>query len=286
MREMLKNIELVEKRIDQLCSSYPSSEFLPGDRRSAIKGGGIEFQEYRPYQPGDNFFLIDWKASKRSGILVVKIHRSEKTFQVFLLVDASASMRYFHYMLWQITALLGLVTLRAREKLSVIKFCGKIYEKEIFLRKENFLGFLKKLAAPSFFIEKRETDFPLAVSNFVNLEKAGGKLIFVLSDFMFPSLWRKNLAVLSHHIDVVPIIFEQDLRLFDCFGLLELEDVETKNHITLDSSKRGFVEAKINELREEQKEIFRGLNMDYFLAKPQSDFLEELVFFFLKRGEK
>lgn len=284
MKETLKRIELIEKRIDNLPSICKSSEFLPGNRKSNIKGGGIEFQEYRPYQPGDNFFLIDWKASKRSGVLVVKTHRSEKTFQVFFLIDASASMRYFQDILWQIAAFLGFIALRSREKLSIIKFCGRIYEKETFLKKENFLGFLKKLAAPPFFMEKGETDFLLALSNFTNLERASGKLIFILSDFMFPSLWRKNLAVMSHQSDVVPIIFEQGLKLFDYFGILELEDIETQNRLVLDSSKRGLVETKIKGLREEQKEIFRGLNIDYFFVKPESDFLEEVVYFFLKRG--
>lgn len=286
MKEILKRAELIGKKIDQLCSSYLSSEFLPGDRKSNIKGGGIEFQEYRPYQPGDNFFLIDWKASKRSGVLVVKTHRSEKTFQNFILVDASMSMRYFQDMLWEITAILGLVSLRSREKLSVIKFCERDYEKEVFLRKENFFGFLGKLQAPSFFVEKREADLSRALSNFANLEKTGGKLVFILSDFMFPSLWRKELAVLSCRSDVVPIIFEQDLKLFDYFGAFELEDVETFSRFTFNSDQRGHVEGEIRKLREEQKEIFRLLGVDYFLVRQQDDFLEKLVYFFLKRGGK
>ena len=44
---------------------------MQGNRRSRIKGRGVEFAEYRAYDPGDDLRLVDWNAYMRLGVALV-----------------------------------------------------------------------------------------------------------------------------------------------------------------------------------------------------------------------
>jgi len=67
---------------------------LAGGYRSAFRGGGIEFEESRPYVPGDDVRAIDWNAYARTGTTFVKHHREERDQRLLVLVDTSASMGF------------------------------------------------------------------------------------------------------------------------------------------------------------------------------------------------
>ncbi len=62
-----------------------------GDYQSAFKGRGMEFEEVRPYQPGDEIRFIDWNVTARSTEPWVKLFREERELTMFLMVDLSAS---------------------------------------------------------------------------------------------------------------------------------------------------------------------------------------------------
>ena len=62
------------------------------DRRTPKRGRGIEFADHRPYAPGDDFRLIDWKAYKRLNRLLLRLFDEEQDLPIYLMVDVSASM--------------------------------------------------------------------------------------------------------------------------------------------------------------------------------------------------
>lgn len=70
-----------------------AEDLLAGDFRSIFKGQGMEFDEARHYQPGDDVRFIDWNANARFGIPYVKIYREERELTVLILLDVSASMQ-------------------------------------------------------------------------------------------------------------------------------------------------------------------------------------------------
>jgi len=70
-----------------------ATSMLSGSFRSAFRGQGMEFDEARHYQWGDDAKSIDWNASTRLGTPFVKVYREERELSVLLLLDASASMR-------------------------------------------------------------------------------------------------------------------------------------------------------------------------------------------------
>ena len=69
-----------------------AEDLLSGDFRSVFKGQGIEFDEVRHYEPGDDVRSIDWNVSARFGTPYVKMYREERELTVCLALDESASM--------------------------------------------------------------------------------------------------------------------------------------------------------------------------------------------------
>ncbi len=69
----------------------PVEHLLAGEYRSVFKGRGIEFEDVRPYTPGDDVRSMDWKVTARTGIPYVKRYVEEREQFFFLLVDLSAS---------------------------------------------------------------------------------------------------------------------------------------------------------------------------------------------------
>ena len=81
-------------RVLAVRSRREARDVFIGAYRSAFRGGGIEFEELRPYVPGDELRSIDWNATARAGQPFVKRFREERDQALLLLLDVSASMRF------------------------------------------------------------------------------------------------------------------------------------------------------------------------------------------------
>ncbi|GHV11820.1 hypothetical protein FACS189491_03740 [Spirochaetia bacterium] len=86
-RELLRKITSFP-----ITASGLAEDLLSGDYRSVFKGQGIEFDEARHYEIGDDVRSIDWNASARFGVPYVKMYREERELTVFIILDTSASM--------------------------------------------------------------------------------------------------------------------------------------------------------------------------------------------------
>ena len=70
------------------------SGFLAGTQRTVHSGPGIEFRQYRSYQPGDDPKLVDWRAYARSDRYLVREAENERDVTVRLILDATGSMAH------------------------------------------------------------------------------------------------------------------------------------------------------------------------------------------------
>src|SRR5689334_4377231 len=84
--EVLRKIREVEIRARVL-----ADELLLGTYRSTFRGSGLDFEEVREYEPGDDIRTIDWNVTARMGTPFIKKYREERALNIHLLVDASAS---------------------------------------------------------------------------------------------------------------------------------------------------------------------------------------------------
>lgn len=83
-REIIKKIRRI-----QIHTTRIVDELLAGQWDSAFRGSGIEFEEVRPYQFGDDVRAIDWNVTARSGRPYIKLFKEEREVAVMLLVDQS-----------------------------------------------------------------------------------------------------------------------------------------------------------------------------------------------------
>ena len=87
---MDESLEHRVRRLQFTCRK-PVNELLAGEYLSVFKGKGIEFDEVREYQPGDDVRTIDWNVTARTGFPHVKNFIEERELTMFLLFDSSAS---------------------------------------------------------------------------------------------------------------------------------------------------------------------------------------------------
>lgn len=77
-----------------LSAQRPARASMPGARRSRFRGRALEFADYRPYTPGDDPKLIDWRVYSRTDRLYLKQFDEERARTVTLLIDTSASLDF------------------------------------------------------------------------------------------------------------------------------------------------------------------------------------------------
>lgn len=87
--EFVRELEALRRR---LTLNVPSG--VAGERAARRRGGSAEFQEHRPYAPGDDLRRVDWAAYARTGEPVLKLFRAEEDSVVRLLLDASGSLSF------------------------------------------------------------------------------------------------------------------------------------------------------------------------------------------------
>ena len=81
------------RQLDRLSIAAGTASASGGRRAIRARGEGLEFHDFRPYQPGDDPRSIDWTVHARLGQLVVRMFRAQGQMPLHLLVDTSASMR-------------------------------------------------------------------------------------------------------------------------------------------------------------------------------------------------
>ena len=88
---MIADVES-QLRLLELKCRRPVEHLLAGEYHSVFRGQGIEFEDVRPYQPGDDVRAMDWKITARTGEPHIKRFIEEREQFIYLLVDVSASM--------------------------------------------------------------------------------------------------------------------------------------------------------------------------------------------------
>lgn len=116
----------------QLRTRRMVSEVLAGAYRSTFRGSGIEFDDIRPYQPGDDVRAIDWKRTARAGEAFIKTYIEERELSLVFAVDTSRTMdfgsREFskREVAAQMVALLAYVAARQHDRVGLILFGSEV----------------------------------------------------------------------------------------------------------------------------------------------------------------
>jgi len=286
-KEILKKIRQIELRTLRLVN-----ETLAGQYHSVFKGQGMNFEEVREYQPGDEVRAIDWNVTARMGHPYIKKFMAEREMTVLLMVDGSASLRFGTALEWkselaaEVAAVLGFSAIRNNDKVGLCLFSDRI---ESFVRPQKGRTHTLRLIRDilEFSPEPRATrlDEALAYVNRVLKRKA---VVFLLSDFY---QWDERLlAVTGRRHDLIALqIKDPREETLPNAGLVEMVDAETGARILIDTAsadvRRRFQVEDLARQRELDS-VFRRLGIDHLVLKTDHSFVQPLMGLFERRVKR
>ena len=182
-KEILKKVRHIEIRTKRLVNDLFSGEY-----HSTFKGQGMEFEEVREYQPGDDIRLIDWNVTARTGFPHVKKFREERELSIVLLVDASSSGRFGtrdrfkSEVAAELGALLAFSAIKNNDKVGLIIYTDRI---EKFVPPKKGQSHVLRLIREIIFFEPEGvgTDTGLALEYLSKVIKRRS-VVFLISDFL------------------------------------------------------------------------------------------------------
>ncbi len=227
---------------------------------------GIELDELRQYQPGDEFRSIDWKATTRTGALHVRLKLVDKRTNIFFLIDRSGSTKFgsasFTKEKIQSSIITTLVQ-SATETGNLVSFISFTDQVESYLPPQAGQKEGVRLAENivSGKVKGRRTNIKCAF-NFLNSKRFAPSLVFVLSDFFAPFDYENSLKSLVRKHDVIPIIIS-DIReesFPKARGFVAVKDLETQGVKYLDLSQDLITNLQ-------HIKLFNKLNLGYLTLK-------------------
>ena len=286
--EILKKIRTLEIKTKGLVETV-----FAGDYHSVFKGRGMNFEDVREYQPGDEIRAIDWNVTARLGTAFVKKFTEERELTVMLIVDVSASgnfgsaMQSKRELAAEVACLLAFSAIRNNDKVGLILFTDRM---ELFIPPKKGRSHTLRLIREILFFEPagRGTDPALAL-DYLNKVVTRRAVVFFISDFQAPD-FSHTLAVSGRRHDFIAVhVQDERERALPNVGIITLEDAETGEQIEINTADRG-TRAQFSDLADEKAhELSRTLrrnNIDAITLRTSEDYLPALRAFFKLRERR
>lgn len=266
MRELVKKLRKYQIQIRKAINNQ-----MQGDFHSVFKGSGLEFDDVRSYQYGDDVRTIDWNVTAKGHGTFVKTYKEEKEQIVFFLIDVSASQEIGNPgkqkidIVKEICGVLSLSAVQQQSQVGLICFSDK---KEKYVKpgkgEKHAFRFISDLMTLK--PNSQKTDISKSILYALKLIKRKS-VVIMISDFIDEG-YEHNLKALSSQHDLV-VIHISDIRETQLprLGIVPLLDKESKKTIWTNTSASGF--------RNELKETFEGTQgkLEQFCRKHQANYV-------------
>lgn len=286
--ELAKKIRRIE-----IFTNKAVNDALAGEYHSVFKGAGMEFEEVRPYAPGDEIRSIDWNVTARAGEPFVKRFVEERDQRVMLLVDLSASGRFGttaqtkNDLAAELCALLAFSAIKNNDRAGLIAFTDRI---EHYLAPKKGSGHVLRLIRDILGFRPAGTGTNIACA-LDHLARVTTKrcVVFLISDFIDTG-YEKALRIAARRHDVIAVsIADPRERELPDAGLILARDAESGEEIWLDTGSRAVRERYATAARARElllKERLRGLGIDHIPLVSGGDYMKQLVTFFRMRERR
>jgi uncharacterized protein (DUF58 family) len=273
-----------------------STDAFHGGVQSRFRGRGMDFDEVREYEPGDDVRSIDWSATARAGHTFVKKYREERQLTVIFVVDLSASGTLGageatkREQAVEMASILALAAIQSDHRVGLVSFTDAV---EAFVppargRRHSF-RLVNDLVA--FQPRGRGTNMAAAL-RFVREHLKRRAVIVILSDFLLGKAGLEQaspeLRALTHRHDVVAIRVGDRLdRQLPAVGLLTIEDAETGEVVEVDTGsakQRARIEAIAHETDQRIRGLARQAHVDLLEVDTLKPYLGPMIGFFRARG--
>ena len=291
-KEILRRIRRLELRTRARVEAAFSGQY-----RSVFKGRGMNFEEVREYQPGDEVRFIEWNVTARLGEVrgeaYVKKFTEERELSVMLLVDISGSGdfgsvdRNKRELAAEVACVLAFSAIRNNDRVGLLLFSDHV---ELFVPPRRGRRHALRVVREILFFEAkgRGTDVGGALEKFNRLLHRRS-VVFLFSDFQAPA-FGKQLGITSRRHDLValPLVDPREETL-PAMGTVRLEDAETGQLLEVATGSKQVREAFASVVRARSDALsseLRKAGVDRVILRTDCDWLPSLQSFFKKREQR
>ena len=256
--------EIVRKvRKVKIVANRSASDLLAGQYRSVFRGQGIEFDEVREYQPGDEIRSIDWNVTARTGTPFIKRYIEEREMTVMILLDVSASGIFGSAnqskldVMIELIAVLMFSALKNGDKVGLMLFAGEVTRYFPPRKgKSNVLRLIREMLSVE---PKAERANVPAVLQFLSRVQKRKAVVFVVSDFQDVQSFQPFALSRMRHDVVAMTIADPREQVIPNVGFVTLRDAETGELIEVDSAHSAFRNWFQQESGRRRSELTAGL---------------------------
>ena len=281
-------LDHIERRLNllELKCRRPVEHVLAGEYKSVFRGRGLEFEDVRAYQPGDDVRAMDWKVTARTGEPHIKRYIEEREQVVYLLVDVSASMRHDNSgnkreTLTELCALITLAAIRNQDRVGLILFSDQIEQIIVPSKgRRHAMRIIDELV--NFKPTNKKTDLACMLERFRHLSRKYS-IVFLISDFLTdPSTLELQALSNAHDLNTIQILHPANESKVGR-ALIRIEDAETGHQEVIDSTYQNTQHAARQvQLREEM--LKAGVNL--MQIESGSDCVDALTAYFHERQRR
>jgi len=286
--EILKKVRQI-----QIVANRAVNELFAGQYKSVFRGRGMEFDEVREYQPGDDIRTIDWNVTARTGMPFIKRFCEERELTVMFMVDVSASGAFGSGeqskldMVIEVAAMLMFSALKNNDKVGLITFCDDVIDYYPPRKgKANMLHLIRQLVA----VEPvpRETNLEAALEFLSKVQKRRA-VAFMISDFLAPSA-RHALAVCNKRHDLIAMtVADPREQALPDVGFVSLQDAESGQIVELDTrhtAVRDLFEVRASQRSDELSQRLKRVGVDELPIRTDEDYVTSIHRFFRAREKR
>jgi uncharacterized protein (DUF58 family) len=287
MKELVKKLRKYQIKIRKAINNQ-----MQGDFHSVFKGSGLEFDDVRGYQYGDDIRIIDWHVSAKGHGTFVKTFKEEKEQIVFFVLDVSASQeignpgRQKIDLAKEIAGVLALSAVQEQSQIGLICFSD---QKERYIKpgkgEKHAFGFIAELFRLQ--PESRKTDISRAILYTLDMLKRKS-VVILISDFIDEN-YEHNLKALARKHDLVVIhLSDQRETNLPKLGIIPLIDKESKKTLWLNTSSIGFRKSLHDTFLGKQKtleDFCRRHRANYANIHTDEDYIPKLIRLFRVRNK-
>lgn len=285
LKELLKKLRNYEIRIRKAVNQQ-----MHGDFHSVFKGSGLEFDDIREYQYGDDVRTIDWNVTAKGHGTFIKTFKEEKEQTVFFLLDVSASQdigREGQKKIDIAKEILGVLALSAlREQNNVGVFCFSDV-KEKYIKPGKGMKYAYEIISAVYKLHpfSLKTNLNKALSYVLNIVKKRS-VVILISDFIDEN-YDKNLKALANKHDLVVIqLSDRREAKLPRLGIIPVYDKENKKTIWINTSSSEFrsnITHKFNFNKNLLQDVCKKSNSSYLQIFNNEDYVNKLIKLFQVR---
>lgn len=287
MKELVQKLRKYEIRIRKAVTSQ-----MQGDFNSIFKGSGLEFDDVRSYQYGDDVRSIDWNVTAKGHGTFVKTYREEKEQSVFLMLDVSASQTIGTGKQQKIDVgkeICGVLALSAARQQSQIGIVCFSDQKEKYIKPAKGIEQAYTIIKALHDLVPVSTRTNLATGIRLTMDIIKRRsIILLISDFVDVN-YEKELAMLAKRHDLIVIqLLDMREQKFPGLGIVPVMDKESGKIVWINTSGEDFQKKHFAEYTNNQNtvvQICQKYQANYLAIQTNEDYVPQLVNLFRLRNK-